>query len=76
MAVIQLDITEVGDVLDVLQQRGLEVCYSVESDGVYFYGSDSELEEVESIIWAVDVVQESGFHQRASLAMPYRVHIW
>lgn len=60
MAVMQLDITELSDVSSVLQERGIGLCYSVESDGVYLYGSDSELEEIESIIWAANVVQGLG----------------
>ncbi len=54
--------------LDVLSKRGIELCYSVEADGVYMYGSDSELEEVESITWAADVVQEIDFHQETGVS--------
>ena len=66
--IIQLKMIELSDVVSVLQERGLELCYSVESDGVYLYGSESELAEVESILWARDVVQESDFHQDAGVS--------
>lgn len=65
MAIIQLNVIkvinvrELSDVVDVLSQKGIEICYSVESDGVYLYGSESELAEVESIVWAGEVYEMS-----------------
>ena len=63
MAVIQVDMTELSDVVDVLQERGLEVCYSVESDAAFLYGSEDMVDQVDDIVWARDVIQERDFHQ-------------
>ena len=58
--IIQLKMIELSDVVSVLQERGLELCYSVESDGVYLYGSESELAEVESILWARELTDQAS----------------
>lgn len=55
-AVIQLNITEISDVVDVLSQRGIEFAYSIEPDGAFVYGTDDLVEQVDDILWAASVV--------------------
>lgn len=56
MEAIRLRENEFGDVLDVLSQRGVELVYSVESEGVFVYGSDDVVEQIEDILWARQVM--------------------
>ena len=37
--VFPLDMTESSDVVDALQERGVEFAYSIETDGAFLYGS-------------------------------------
>jgi hypothetical protein len=50
-----------------MSQRGIELCYSVEKDEVDLYGSDLELEEVESVIWAAQVIDGLGLAFRGRI---------
>ncbi len=56
MAVMKLRENEFRAVMEVMSRKGIELCYSIEKDGVYVYGSDSELAEIEHVLWAAAVV--------------------
>lgn len=65
MAVIELDTAELSDVVDVLQDRGIQYAISQEPGVAFLYGSEDVIQQADDILWARDVVQESGFHERA-----------
>jgi hypothetical protein len=46
MKVMKLRENEFRDILDVVSQKGIELCYTVEPDGVYIYGSEDVIQEV------------------------------
>jgi len=58
MAVIELDITELSDVVDVLQDRGIEYAISYEPGVAYLYGTDDTIQQIRDILWASQVVDE------------------
>lgn len=74
MAVIQFNVinvnnvSEFNDVLDVLQERGLEYAISYESDGVFVYGTADTIQQIQNVLWAIQMVQESGFQQEAGVS--------
>jgi len=68
MAVIELQHSEISDVVGVLQERGVEFAYSIEKDSAFLYGSEDLVDKVGDILWAADVVQETDFHQEAGVS--------
>lgn len=67
MVVIQVDMTELSDVVDILQERGVEYAISYEPGVAYLYGSDDIIQQIQDILWARDVIHESGFQQETWL---------
>ena len=53
---MQLNITEISDVVDILQERGVEYAISIEPDCAFVYGSEDIAEQVDDILWARQVM--------------------
>ncbi len=60
MAIIGLQQHEISDVVQVLQNRGIQFACSIESDGAYVYGTDDTIQQVRNILWAAQVLDELG----------------
>jgi hypothetical protein len=57
LSVLELSLSDFRDVQDILQERGVELTYSVDEKVAFLYGSETELDEVENILWAIQVLR-------------------
>ncbi len=60
MAIIQVDMTELSDVVDVLQNRGIQYTISYEPGVAFLYGSENVIQQVRDILWASQVLDDLG----------------
>ena len=63
------------DVQAVLRERELEVYFSKEPDGIHVYGPEDILQEIENILWSIQVLDglSAVFD---GVAVPYRGEKW